>query len=360
MLLLAPFTATAGTPAPGSLADEVDQAAMERHVDALAALDRWTADGQEAARAYLMGELTASGYAPTVDAYGNVLAEQTGTASPDHVFVLGAHYDAVPGTPGADDNASGVAGLLEVARVLAATFPQQTILFAAFADEELGLLGSQGLVVDLDLADVDVTGMISLEMIGFVGNPGTQFPIPPIDGCLEVSGLESQLSADFIAVAGNRPGPISRFTEAAALHVPDLHVEWGLILDGYGKCVPDARRSDHAPFWNFGWPALMLTDTANFRNANYHQPTDTPETLDFVFARNVAAATAVFVAEEAGAVPEPGGGWMMLVGALVMLGAGFGRVRSSTRPQTGPMSQPPSGRRCGPRVGEEAGGASDS
>jgi len=181
-------------------------------------------------------------------------------------------------------------------------------------------------VDDLVLAGTDVAAAIVFEMIGFTREPGNQFVFPNVAGCLQVSGTEDQPLADWIAVVGNESALILSFARAADLRVSDLHYEWGLLLDGSGECLPDARRSDHAPFWDEGWPALMLTDTANFRNPNYHDPTDTPDTLDFPFARNVAAATAAFLVEEPLPAPEPGAAGLLAVGALVLAGAARARA----------------------------------
>lgn len=108
-----------------------------------------------------------------------------------------------------------------------------------------------------------------------------------------------------IAVVGNEASAAWKDAfMAAAAGVPDLDVLWGLVA-GNGHCIQDSRRSDHAPFWDRGYPALLVTDTANLRNANYHTPLDTLETLDVPFATRVTRAALATVAIEAGVVPEP-------------------------------------------------------
>jgi Zn-dependent M28 family amino/carboxypeptidase len=290
----------------------VSQARLEAHVAALAALERWTSEGQAAARAYVVDALSSSGYDASVDAAGNVVAAREGTIEPARVFVLGAHFDAVPDSPGADDNASGVAGMLEVARVFAGYELGASVRFAAFAGEESGLIGSTTLAEELASAGTDVIGMISLEMIGFTGN--SQFVFPDFPNCLDTSPGEGQKTPDFIAAVATSRVMIDAFTAAAAAFVPALHTEYGHVLDGSGLCLDETRRSDHAPFWDVGYDAMMLTDTANFRNPYYHSVFDTPDTLDYAFLHGVTAATAAFVAEEVTLVPEPGQALLVAVG----------------------------------------------
>jgi hypothetical protein len=184
------------------------------------------------------------------------------------VFVVGAHYDSVPESPGADDDASGVAGMLEMARALADTPLPATVWFTGFTMEENGLIGSRHMAVEAYGAGTPIVGMYSLEMLGYTAP-----------------------EAGFIAVIGNEASArlVDAFERAADSYVPELAYGAGTV-PGNGEEQPDVRRSDHAPFWDMGYQALMATDTANFRNPNYHQPTDTIDTLDFVFATNVTKA----------------------------------------------------------------------
>ena len=148
----------------------VSQAQIEQHVDALTALERWTVDGQEEARGYVRAALESYGYAVTTDGAGNVVAELTGEVEPDRIFVLGAHYDSVEGTPGADDNASGVAGMLEVARVLKDHPQAATIEFAWFTGEEAGLRGSREYVRRAVADGKKIVGALNNDMIGWTRN----------------------------------------------------------------------------------------------------------------------------------------------------------------------------------------------
>jgi Zn-dependent M28 family amino/carboxypeptidase len=214
--------------------------------------------------------------------YRNIVASLKGS-SPDGEVLVVAHYDTVPGTPGADDNASGVAGLLEAAGALAGSHLRNDLIFIAFALEEYGYPGSLHYVQQAMARKARISGVFDLEMIGYTGQVQTA---PP--------GVSAPAVGDFIGVIGNRRSAslVALFEEGATRFVPSLPVQ-GLIVEGNGEDLPVVRLSDHAPFWDAGYPAVMITDTAFLRNPNYHQRTDTLETLDLPFLRNVAAATAV-------------------------------------------------------------------
>jgi Zn-dependent M28 family amino/carboxypeptidase len=197
------------------------------------------------------------------------------------LIVLGAHFDSVQGTPGADDNASGVAVLLEAARLLARAKLRSQVLFCAFNLEELNMIGSGYFVKKLKSEGAKVAAMISLEMIGYADSrPGSQrYPL----------GLKAFYPerGDFIGVIGNWSSAtlLRRFARQMR-QVRGLPVET-LAVPGNGGLIPAVRLSDHAPFWDAGYPALMVTDTSFFRNPNYHGSTDTLETLDVDFMAKV-------------------------------------------------------------------------
>lgn len=278
----------------GGLVDQVSLERIEAHLTALEG-PRNTGPLKKATAAYLEEQLRSFGYEVELvpSRYSdNVTAQIDGSRTPHKVFIVGAHYDSVRDSPGADDNASGVAGLLEIARVLSGVDVGASIRFIAFADEEEGLVGSRA-YADLSRAALeDIIGMFSLEMIGYTcSTPGCQFVLPSIRDCFEVSVKEPG-KGEFIGVVANQysEGLLDHFLTAAQLYVPDLEVGWGLVR-GAGACVPDTQRSDHSPFWIRGYRALMITDTANFRNPNYHQPTDTVATLNLPFLRRVTQAS---------------------------------------------------------------------
>jgi Zn-dependent M28 family amino/carboxypeptidase len=217
--------------------------------------------------------------------------------SPSNIYVvLAAHLDAVPGSPGADDNASGVAALLECARVLSRTESHCTICFAVTDLEEYGIAGGRQLARRLSREGVTIRAMLSLEMIGYTSDePGVQkYPL--------FLRAFYPSTADFVALVGNwRSRQLLKRVERAFCMVPDLPVET-LTVPFDGWMLPATRLSDHAPFWDHGYPALMVTDTAFFRNPHYHQPTDTAETLDFAFLTRVTEAVARTLLAEATSV----------------------------------------------------------
>jgi Zn-dependent M28 family amino/carboxypeptidase len=198
--------------------------------------------------------------------------------------IVGAHLDSVAGTPGADDNASGVAVLLETARLISQSHVSSPVLFCAFNLEELNMIGSRAFAGRMKAAGVKIEGMISLEMVGYTDpRPGSQ-KLP-----MGLRGLYPE-HGDFIAVIGNwRSNALLRKVSGLMRRVPDLQVET-LSVPGKGMLIPAARLSDHGPFWDLGFPALMLTDTAFYRNPHYHGPTDTLDTLDLDFMAKVCAA----------------------------------------------------------------------
>jgi Zn-dependent M28 family amino/carboxypeptidase len=205
------------------------------------------------------------------------LGPQRGAA----LVILGAHFDSVQGTPGADDNASGVAVLLEAARLLSRARLRAQVLFCAFNLEELNMIGSGYFAKRLKAAGTKVDAMISLEMVGYTDSrPGSQkYPV----------GLKWFYPdrGDFIGVIGNwNSSAMGRRFTRQMRQVRGLPVET-LSVPGNGALIPAVRLSDHSPFWDLGYPALMITDTAFFRNPHYHRPTDTIETLNLEFMAKI-------------------------------------------------------------------------
>jgi len=198
-------------------------------------------------------------------------------------LIIAAHYDTVEGSPGADDNASALAVMLEVARSLRGVPLARSVRFIAFCLEEENLLGSLAYASSLQAAGEAICGAIVLECVGYArSEEGSQQQPPPI----AVPSV-----GDFLGIVGNAASaPLVKAVEAAANQaVPDLKTI-SLVVPGNGELLPDTRRSDHAAFWHHGYPAVMLTDTANFRNPHYHRPTDTLETLNLAFMEQVARA----------------------------------------------------------------------
>lgn len=209
--------------------------------------------------------------------------------------VLAAHVDAVAGSPGADDNASGVAALIECARVLSRLAPKHTVCFAATDLEEYGIAGARRLARRMRREGIEVRGMLALEMIGYTSTEPRAQRYPPLMQFFYPS------TADFIALVGNTRSRKLLQTAAEAFRtVSGLKVETLVVpLDGWP--LPSTRLSDHAPFWDCRYPALMATDTAFFRNPNYHRQTDTVDTLDFGLLGRVAEAVSRTISILAGA-----------------------------------------------------------
>jgi len=221
--------------------------------------------------------------------YKNVL----GTLRPARVtfrssrppLIIAAHYDTVQDTPGADDNASGLSVMLEAARSLREASLAYEVRFIAMCLEEQDLLGSLAYAASLREANEEIAGAIVLECVGYSSDRmGSQMAPPGMPVTIPSVG-------DFLGIVANTAsaGLAKSFERAANREVAELKTV-SLMVPAKGEQLPDTRRSDHAAFWHYGYPALMLTDTGNFRNPHYHRPTDTFETLDLTFMQRVARA----------------------------------------------------------------------
>ncbi len=230
--------------------------------------------------------------------YTNVVGVHYGTTNPDQIYVIGAHYDSV-GNPGADDDASGVAGVLEAARILSQYDSAATIVFVAFDSEEDGLIGSQGYVSSI--AGANVMGMVELDMIAY--NPaGTYNDYARIYGDSASSAWKSALA--------------SAMTTYTSLTV---------------SVMGEMDASDHASFEAAGYDSALLIEYNAFANPYYHKPTDSVDTagyIDTLYATRMTTGVVALMADEAGTyAPEPTTTALM-VSALVALGA---RVRGRRR-----------------------------
>ena len=188
-------------------------------------------------------------------------------------LLVGAHYDGPLHSPGADDNASGVAALLELARRWAATPPRRPVWLVAFDQEEWGMVGSAALAAQLKNAGQPLKLMVSLEMLAYT-SAEQSYPLPAMRAVYGDWG-------DFIALVANAGAGLLLPGLARAMggHVPTKV----LPVPNGGRAIPDVRLSDHSPFWDAGYNALMVTDTSFMRNPHYHQMSDTVETLDLGF-----------------------------------------------------------------------------
>ncbi|MGE5656987.1 MAG: M20/M25/M40 family metallo-hydrolase [Actinomycetota bacterium] len=195
-------------------------------------------------------------------------------------ILIGAHYDAVPGTPGADDNASGVVVMLELARAIASHPLKYPVQFVAFDLEEYGLLGSQHYAQKLKQQGQQLRLMMSLEMLGYCDRTPNSQRYP--------TGLKYFYpnTGDFIALIGSLRTLPDTIKLSASIRKSGTNCEW-LPVPNRGLIVPDTRRSDHSPFWDLGYRAMMVTDTSFMRNPHYHQPSDRIATLDLDFLTGV-------------------------------------------------------------------------
>ncbi|MDP3049081.1 MAG: M28 family peptidase [Thermodesulfovibrionales bacterium] len=215
--------------------------------------------------------------------YYNIEAEVKGTSSGDGIIIVGAHYDTAWGTPGADDNASGVAGLLELSRLtsekpLPPMGRRLTVRFVAFALEEPPFfrtrnMGSYVYAESLKNEGANVKGMVALEMLGyFCDKKGCQYyPLPFFRWFYPDKG-------NFLAFVGNiRSRQFTLKMKKAFQKSSSLPVESLNTI----SLVPGVDLSDHLSFWRFGYPAFMITDTAFYRNPHYHGYGDRADTLDY-------------------------------------------------------------------------------
>jgi Zn-dependent M28 family amino/carboxypeptidase len=236
--------------------------------------------------------------------FHNVVATLDGDEPQRPWVVVGAHFDSVAHCPGADDNASGVAVMLEVARLLGAGRPQGSVQCVGFNLEEVQdyfgnyRIGSRAYVEWLRRQRARLAGALVLEMVGFTG------PRQVVPATVKLVKRVPD-TGSFIAAVGDGESqvPLQAFERAADGVLP--FVTLAVPLKGW--LVPDTRRSDNARFWDGGFPALMVTDTADLRNPNYHRVTDTPETLDYDFLTRVTEVVAVAAADLAGAWRRSGG-----------------------------------------------------
>jgi hypothetical protein len=245
----------------------------------------------------------------------NVVAQRVGTRRPDDLVVVGAHHDTLPTTPGADDNGAGLVALLELARLLSDVDLDATVALVAFDHEEIGFHGARHYVWQLP-PTVTLRGALIYETMAYVRHePDTQ-RLPPGFGALfprQVRHVRRRgRIGDFDAVIyRNRSQVVARRLagalaalegqEAAMLlrDPVDLPIA-GTLMKYLLPPVRNLARSDHVPFWDAGLPAVQVTDTANFRNPHYHQPSDHPDTLDLDRLAAIVAATAVTVERTAG------------------------------------------------------------
>jgi Zn-dependent M28 family amino/carboxypeptidase len=223
------------------------------------------------------GTVTSHEFTFRGNAYQNLILDITGTDRPP--ILVGAHYDTVPGSPGADDNATGIAVLLELARSLTHQPARSPVRLVAFDLEEIGV-GSKAYAELLKQQGQKLRLMISLEMLGYCDRTPHSQRYP-----LSILSRIYPNTADFIALIGNFKSlpDLIRLHRTIRQSIPCAY----LPVDNRGLILPDTRRSDHAPFWDQGYRAIMVTDTADLRNPHYHRPSDRLESIDLPFLTGV-------------------------------------------------------------------------
>jgi len=240
--------------------------------------------GLEAARKYIVGQFESSGYQVKYHEYqlngdtvANIEVELTGTTRPKEIIIVGAHYDAVPGAPGANDNGSGVAAILELADRFKDKKFQRTIRFLAFVNEEppnfmTGNMGSYVYAKNAAKEKDNIIAMFSLETIGYFSDEAGSQHYPML------FNLFYPNNGNFIAFVGNLSSrklitrSIQRFRENSTFPSE------GIAAPAF---IPGISWSDHWSFWQYGYPAIMITDTAPYRYPAYHTSEDTPEKVNY-------------------------------------------------------------------------------
>jgi len=309
---VAPTAAERPGPASLSSTEQAFEGELRRDVETLAKKigERNAAKKWELAEAadWLAAELEGVGY--SLDRHGqeidgvavqNLAVELRGARAPSEIVIVGAHYDSASGSPGANDNASGVAATLALARRFKTATTQRTLRFVFFANEEppyfqTANMGSLSYAKALSARGENVVAMLSLETIGCYSDaPGSQRHPDALKGRYPSVG-------NFVAVVGN---PSSR--QLVELVTDGLNTRSSVPAQGatLPESVSEAGWSDHWSFWQIRVPAVMVTDTAPFRYEHYHRPTDTPDRLDYARMARVVAGLETVVAELVGDVMAP-------------------------------------------------------
>ncbi len=266
-----------------ALIDEVDQQRWFDAVVALADYNRWTMGSEiDAARDWLVLQLEAlPGFAVTTESFSvggaigwNVIGTLPGSVRPDDLYIVGGHYDATSqlphvAAPGAEDNASGCAGVLEMARIFAANPPEATVLFICYSGEEQGLYGSTDHASGLVAAGLDdqVMAVLIMDMVGYTADAD-------LDCLLETSAANSTLLEAF----------------AAAAQLTELRIV--LSFNPFG--------SDHVPYLNRGMPALLAIENDWNQYSCYHDTCDLPANLTLAMAREILRMNVVAIGEMIG------------------------------------------------------------
>jgi len=268
-------------------AADVSEARLRAHVETLAGeigeRNVWRPQALAAAEAYIRRTFEAQGHRVTVQEFdyagrrvANLEVERRGTTHPQEIIVVGAHYDSVRGSPGANDNGSGVAALLELARHFASRETARTVRFVAFVNEEPPFfhtdeMGSGHYARAARSRNDDIRAMFSLETIGYYRDEPNSQHYPAF-----LSFFYPDRGNFLGFVANFQSRALMRQAVAAFRAASDFPVEHIATF----AAIPGIDWSDHYSFWRQNYPALMITDTALYRYPHYHSAQDTPDTLD--------------------------------------------------------------------------------
>jgi hypothetical protein len=282
---------------------------LRRHVDMLAEIigERhwWKYEILMAAEKYVRDQLATTGLPVTDQPYDvmgktvrNLIAQQRGVRRPEEIVVVGAHYDSISGTPGADDNASAVAGLLEIAHQLSKRKFQRTIRYVSFVNEEPPFYKGQDMG-SLQYAELcrqrndNIVGMINLEMLGYYDDALGSQQYPPL------RKWEKHLPtrANFIVICSDMASWRLLAKMAWGFR---RSVKFPMLPSPSPRSVAGPGMSDNWSFWECGYPAVMVTDTSFLRNGNYHAQTDRLKTLHIPAMTRVVKGTIGAVARLAG------------------------------------------------------------
>lgn len=289
--------------------EEVElQAGLHTHVRRLAEeigeRNVFRPEALESAASYLVRSLESLGYSPAIQELQsggrkvkNIEAQLSGQSKRDEILVVGAHYDSVFGSPGANDNGSGVAAVLELARLFRKKSPDRTIRFVFFTNEEPPNFGSENMgswhyAKRCRDGGETVVGMLSIETIGYYSDKkGSQeYPAP--------FSLFYPDTANFIGFVAN---PASKDLLFRCITSFRRHTQFPSEGIAAPSWISGIDWSDHACFWKFGYPAIMITDTAPFRYPYYHTREDTPDKVDYERTARVVAGISRVIAELAAA-----------------------------------------------------------
>ncbi len=280
---------------------------LTHHVNILAGeigeRNLWTYQALEKASRYIDEVFKGLGYQVDAQEYSaqhkkvrNLGVELKGRTFPDEIILIGAHYDSVRGSPGANDNGTGTAAIMEMARLFSGQTYERTVRFVAFVNEEppFSMTDQMGSLVYARRSrqkGENIVAMFSIETIGYYDDAegSQQYPFP--------LGLFFSNTANFIGFVGDMKSKnlVKRSLASFRSHTsfPSEGVAAPLWIEGVSW-------SDHQSFWQEGYPALMVTDTALFRYSHYHLPSDTPDKVDYGRTARVVAGLARVVSELAG------------------------------------------------------------